>query len=166
MPLLLPKWPHLDRVYNKSFLHFKQSWIPTFFKVALYYLISFKDCTKSFCKLNYLVKKFTNTSYRPDRFFFFFFFFLIGLFCLKSWPTCDFFPLEISSWPLLFLKPFRMFILNVRNVTFIIFKGVLHLLPKISMFCALSQNNQQLFEKWIMHLIKNCSRNSKLALKF
>ena len=27
------------------------------------------------------------------------------------------------------------------------FKGVLHLLPKISMFCALSQNNQQLFEK-------------------
>ena len=27
------------------------------------------------------------------------------------------------------------------------FKGVLHLLPKISMFCALSQNNQQLFYK-------------------
>ena len=27
------------------------------------------------------------------------------------------------------------------------FKGVLHLLPKISMFCALSQNNQELFEK-------------------
>ena len=26
-------------------------------------------------------------------------------------------------------------------------KGVLHLLPKISMFCALSQNYQQLFEK-------------------
>ena len=26
-------------------------------------------------------------------------------------------------------------------------KGVLHLLPKISIFCALSQNNQQLFEK-------------------
>ena len=26
-------------------------------------------------------------------------------------------------------------------------KEVLHLLPKISMFCALSQNNQQLFEK-------------------
>ena len=25
--------------------------------------------------------------------------------------------------------------------------GVLHLLPKISMFCALSQNIQQLFEK-------------------
>ena len=25
-------------------------------------------------------------------------------------------------------------------------KGVLHLLPKISMFCALFQNNQQLFE--------------------
>ena len=27
------------------------------------------------------------------------------------------------------------------------FKGVLHLLPKISMFCALSQNNQQIFWK-------------------
>ena len=27
------------------------------------------------------------------------------------------------------------------------FKRVLHLLPKISMFCALSQNNQELFEK-------------------
>ena len=26
-------------------------------------------------------------------------------------------------------------------------KGVLHLLPKISMFCALSQNNQQRFDK-------------------
>ena len=26
-------------------------------------------------------------------------------------------------------------------------KGVLHLLPKISMFCTLSQNNQQPFEK-------------------
>ena len=45
-------------------------------------------------------------------------------------------------------------------------KGVLHLLPKIGMFCALSQNNEQLFEKYIMHLIKNCSRNSKMALKF
>ena len=31
------------------------------------------------------------------------------------------------------------------NVYF--FKGVLHLLPKISMFCALSQNKRQLFEK-------------------
>ena len=28
-----------------------------------------------------------------------------------------------------------------------IIKGVLHLLPKISMFCALSQSNQQLFWK-------------------
>ena len=26
-------------------------------------------------------------------------------------------------------------------------KGLLHLLPQKSMFCALSQNNQQLFEK-------------------
>ena len=31
--------------------------------------------------------------------------------------------------------------------TRIMFKGVLHLLPKISMFCALSQNNQKLVEK-------------------
>ena len=30
---------------------------------------------------------------------------------------------------------------------FMVFKGVLYLLPKISMFCALSQNNQYLFEK-------------------
>ena len=29
----------------------------------------------------------------------------------------------------------------------ILFKGVLHLLPQISMFCALSQNNQHLLEK-------------------
>ena len=29
----------------------------------------------------------------------------------------------------------------------LLLKGVLHLLPKISMFCALSKNNQQLFEK-------------------
>ena len=27
------------------------------------------------------------------------------------------------------------------------FKGGLHLLPKMSMFCTLSQNNQQLFKK-------------------
>ena len=47
-----------------------------------------------------------------------------------------------------------------------LFKGVLHLLPKISMFCALSQNSQQLFEKKSVHLKKNCSRNSKMALKF
>ena len=32
------------------------------------------------------------------------------------------------------------------------FKGVLHLLPKISMFCALSQNNQHLLEKWFKEL--------------
>ena len=29
----------------------------------------------------------------------------------------------------------------------VLLKGVLHLLPRISMFCSLSQNNQQLFEK-------------------
>ena len=45
-----------------------------------------------------------------------------------------------------------------------VLKGVLHLLPKISMFCAPSQNNQRL-EKEHMHLIVNCSRNSKMALK-
>ena len=28
-----------------------------------------------------------------------------------------------------------------------ILRGVLHLMPKISMFCALSQNDQQPFEK-------------------
>ena len=33
------------------------------------------------------------------------------------------------------------------------FKGVLHLKPKMSMFCALSQKYQPLFEKWYMHLI-------------
>ena len=40
---------------------------------------------------------------------------------------------------------------DVQAFKFLIFtsclKGVLHLLPKITMFCALSQNNQQLFEK-------------------
>ena len=34
-----------------------------------------------------------------------------------------------------------------KNYTVVEFKGVLHLLTKINMFCALSQNNQQLFEK-------------------
>ena len=38
-------------------------------------------------------------------------------------------------------------LMNVSTLSMFIFKGVLHLLPKISMFCALSQNNQQLFEK-------------------
>ena len=33
--------------------------------------------------------------------------------------------------------------------------GVLHLLPKISMFCALSQNNQQLFEKIYYRIVSN-----------
>ena len=37
--------------------------------------------------------------------------------------------------------------------------------PKISMLCALSQNYQYLFQKY-MHLIVNCPRNSKIALKF
>ena len=32
------------------------------------------------------------------------------------------------------------------NTSVVPLKRVLHLLPKISMFCALSQNNQQLFE--------------------
>ena len=47
----------------------------------------------------------------------------------------------------------------------IIVQGVLHLLPKISMFCALSQNNQQLFEKQIMRLIKNVQGTQMMALK-
>ena len=46
------------------------------------------------------------------------------------------------------------------------FKGLLHFLPKISMFCALSQNNQYLLEKLHLHLKVNCLRNSKRALKF
>ena len=52
-----------------------------------------------------------------------------------------------------------------RNMIIILFwfKGVLHALPKISMFCALSQNYRHLFEKWYMHLIVNCPRNSKMA---
>ena len=38
---------------------------------------------------------------------------------------------------------------NLKIWSFIQFlKGVLHLQPKISMFCALSKNNQQLFEKY------------------
>ena len=47
----------------------------------------------------------------------------------------------------------------------ICFKGVLHLLPKITMFCALSQNNQHLLENnIIMHLMENCSRDSKISV--
>ena len=37
---------------------------------------------------------------------------------------------------------------------------------KISMFCALSQNFQFFSEKWYMHVIVNCPRNSKIASKF
>ena len=46
------------------------------------------------------------------------------------------------------------------------FKGGTAPPTKINMFCALSQNNQQLFEKYLMHLIRTCSRNSKMALNF
>ena len=38
-------------------------------------------------------------------------------------------------------------LLAITYVSLKTFKGVLHLLPKFSMFCALSENNQQLFEK-------------------
>ena len=34
-----------------------------------------------------------------------------------------------------------------------IFKGGLHLLPKISMFCALSENNKQLFKKNELYIL-------------
>ena len=45
--------------------------------------------------------------------------------------------------------------------------GVLHLPPlQVSMFCALFQNHQHLFEKKYMHPIVNCPRNSKIASKF
>ena len=40
-----------------------------------------------------------------------------------------------------------------------------HLLPKISTFCALSQNNQQLFKKWIMHLIKRLFKGLKNGIE-
>ena len=33
------------------------------------------------------------------------------------------------------------------------FEGALHLLPKFSMFCALSPNNQHLFEKYILCIL-------------
>ena len=42
-----------------------------------------------------------------------------------------------------------------------IFKGVLQ--PTISMFCALSQNYQHLFEEY---LLVNCPRNLKIAFIF
>ena len=51
------------------------------------------------------------------------------------------------------------------NASFFIVKGVLHPLLKISMFCALSQNNQHLTEKLHMHLMVNCSWNSKMVFK-
>ena len=38
-------------------------------------------------------------------------------------------------------------------------------LSSISMFCALSQNYQHLFEKYL-HLIVNCPKNSKMVQKF
>ena len=44
-------------------------------------------------------------------------------------------------------------------------KGELHPLTKISMFSALSPNYQHLFEKWYVHLIGNCPRNSKNNIK-
>ena len=53
---------------------------------------------------------------------------------------------------------------GVKNIESEYFKGVLHLLPKISMFCALSQNNQQLFENNVC-ILKRIVKNSKMALK-
>ena len=38
-------------------------------------------------------------------------------------------------------------LMDIENGPIIKFKGVLHLLPKISMFCTLSQNNQQRFKE-------------------
>ena len=47
------------------------------------------------------------------------------------------------------------------------FKGVLHHLLEISMFCVLSKNCQHfLEEKQCMHLKVNCPRNSRMALTF
>ena len=47
----------------------------------------------------------------------------------------------------------------------IVCKGVLHLLPKISMFCALSQNNQQLFEKINYASYKKLFKELKNSIK-
>ena len=47
----------------------------------------------------------------------------------------------------------------------LLIKGELHLLPKISMFYALSQNKQQLFEKLILHLIKKMFKKLKNGIE-
>ena len=61
--------------------------------------------------------------------------------CLRPWNETE----------LPFFLPLTWFsgIWNARKVYChpLLLKGLLHLLPKISMFCALSQNDQQLFEK-------------------
>ena len=58
-------------------------------------------------------------------------------------------------------------LLEVTNSKLTVIKGVLHHLSKTSMFCALSQNNQQPFEKWIMHFIKkNVQRCQKWHWNF
>ena len=44
-------------------------------------------------------------------------------------------------------------------------KGVLHLLPKISMFCVLSQNNQHLFEKLISASYSKLSKELKNGIE-
>ena len=41
----------------------------------------------------------------------------------------------------------------------------MHLLTKISMFCALSENNQQTFEKLIIHLIKKLCKELKNGIE-
>ena len=45
-------------------------------------------------------------------------------------------------------------------------RGYCTFCPKISMFCALSQNYQHLFWKMICAILVNCPRNSKIASKF
>ena len=46
-------------------------------------------------------------------------------------------------------------------------KGVTESIPKLSMFCALSQNYQQVFEKWYQHQASwsKLSEKFKMALK-
>ena len=46
---------------------------------------------------------------------------------------------------------------------FDVFKGKLHLKPKLSMFCALSQIINSVFDKYSKHPEANCLRNLKLS---
>ena len=61
-------------------------------------------------------------------------------------PRTGFGPVRGNSGFQVAPQVFNIQVVLEKNYT-IWFKGVLHLLPKISMFCALSQNDQQFFLK-------------------